>query len=241
MTDNPLGLALLAVVGLGVFGLLGWAGYCFARWYRADAETRVSLRQARRLRWGCKRLAPMLGLAVKDATPTVLQQYGPQEQPAKPRVLVPCLRTRADAFGVTVTADALPQIGLSAWQDASEGLCDAWGMRRIRISQPKPGVIVARGFRREPLEAVIRSPLLGPDGSPACRPGQFVSTDDVLLGWDEDGTPIVLNLAYSAHALVAGLTRSGKSITVNTLLAYASLMRDVRLIVIDPNLGAVAP
>jgi S-DNA-T family DNA segregation ATPase FtsK/SpoIIIE len=114
-------------------------------------------------------------------------------------------------------------------------------MRRIRISQPKPGVIVARGFRREPLGAVIRSPLLGPDGSPVCRPGQFVSTDDVLLGWDEDGTPVVLNLAYSAHALVAGLTRSGKSITVNTLLAYASLMRDVRLIVIDPNLGAVAP
>lgn len=114
-------------------------------------------------------------------------------------------------------------------------------MRRIRISQPKPGVIVARGFRREPLEAVIRSALLGPDGSPVCRPGQFVSTDDVLLGWDEDGTPVVLNLAYSAHALVAGLTRSGKSITVNTLLAYASLMRDVRLIVIDPNLGAVAP
>lgn len=102
-------------------------------------------------------------------------------------------------------------------------------------------MIVARGFRREPLEAVIRSPLLGPDGSPVCRPGQFVSTDDVLLGWDEDGTPVVLNLAYSAHALVAGLTRSGKSITVNTLLAYASLMRDVRLIVIDPNLGAVAP
>ncbi|MGW8506955.1 FtsK/SpoIIIE domain-containing protein [Streptomyces sp. CLCI03] len=241
MPENSLGVALLVVSGLGALGLLGWAGYCFARWYQADAETRVSLRQARRMRWGWKRLAPMLSLAVKDATPTVLQQYGPQEQATKPRVLVPRLRTRADAFGVTVTADALPQVGLSAWLEASEGLCDAWGMRRIRISQPKPGVIVARGFRREPLEAVIRSPLLGPDGSPVCRPGQFVSTDDVLLGWDEDGTPIVLNLAYSAHALIAGLTRSGKSITVNTLLAYASLMRDVRLIVIDPNLGAVAP
>ncbi|MEW1614386.1 MULTISPECIES: hypothetical protein [unclassified Streptomyces] len=40
-------------------------------------------------------------------------------------MLVPRLRTRADAFGVTVTADALPQLGLSAWQDAGEGLCDA--------------------------------------------------------------------------------------------------------------------
>ncbi|MFJ3924163.1 FtsK/SpoIIIE domain-containing protein [Streptomyces sp. NPDC090022] len=63
----------------------------------------------------------------------------------------------------------------------------------------------------------------------------------MLLGRDENGTPIVLNLAYPAHALIAGNTRSGKSITVNTLLAYASLTRDVRLIMIDPDLGAVAP
>ncbi|WP_406084472.1 FtsK/SpoIIIE domain-containing protein [Streptomyces virginiae] len=241
MPANTLSTGSLLIASLGVLGVLAWAGFCFVRWYRADDETRISLRQARRIRWGWKRLAPMLDLAVKDATPTVLQQVGTQETPAKPRALAPRLHTQADPFGVTVTADALPQVGLSAWQDASEGLRDAWGMRRIRISQAKPGVIVARGFRREPLEAVIRSPLLGPDGSPACRPGQFVSTDDVLLGWDEDGTPIVLNLANSAHALIAGVTRSGKSITVNTLLAYASLMRDVRLIVIDPNLGAVAP
>lgn len=241
MSANVLSTGSLVVAFLCMLGMLAWAGFRFARWYRADGETRISLRQARRIRWGWKRLAPMLDLAVKDSTLTVLQQLSPQDLPAKPRVLAPRLHTQADPFGVTVTADALPQVGLSAWQDANEGLCDAWGMRRIRISQPKPGVIVARGFRREPLEAVIRSPLLGPDGSPICRPGQFASTDDVLLGWDEDGTPIVLNLAHSAHALVAGLTRSGKSITVNTLLAYASLMRDVRLIVIDPNLGAVAP
>ena len=50
MPDNSLGLVLLVVSGLGALGLPGWAGYCFARWYRADAETRVSLRQARRMR-----------------------------------------------------------------------------------------------------------------------------------------------------------------------------------------------
>lgn len=137
-TGNRLGLALLVVAVLVALGLLGWAGFCFARWYRADAETRASLRQARRLRWGWKRLAPMLGLAVKDATPTVLQQYGPQEQPPKPRVLVPHLRTRADAFGVTVTADALPQVGLSAWQDASEGCVTPGGCVASGSVSPSP-------------------------------------------------------------------------------------------------------
>ena len=38
-----LGLTLLVVSSLGAVGLLGWAGFCFARWYRADAETRVMM------------------------------------------------------------------------------------------------------------------------------------------------------------------------------------------------------
>jgi S-DNA-T family DNA segregation ATPase FtsK/SpoIIIE len=41
MPGNSLGLALLAAVGLTALGLLGWAGFCFARWYRADTETRA--------------------------------------------------------------------------------------------------------------------------------------------------------------------------------------------------------
>lgn len=135
MPANTLSTGSLLIASLGVLGVLAWAGFCFVRWYRADDETRISLRQARRIRWGWKRLAPMLDLAVKDATPTVLQQVGTQETPAKPRALAPRLHTQADPFGVTVTADALPQVGLSAWQDASEacvtpGGCGASGSPR---------------------------------------------------------------------------------------------------------------
>lgn len=69
---------------------------------------------------------------------------------------------------------------------------------------------------------------------PTCR-------DDIFCGPGEDGAPIVVNLAAGSHMAIQGRTRSGKSIFLNTLLAWASIMRDVRVVIIDPNTAAVAP
>ncbi|MFF4830289.1 FtsK/SpoIIIE domain-containing protein [Streptomyces sp. NPDC001315] len=208
-----------------------------ARWLRADTETRASLKQARRIRRSWRRLAPMTGLTVTEPAPKV-QADG---RPLEPKVRLPRIKLTADQFGVTVTATTLPRVGLEAWQDAADDLCNAWSMRRVKISQPRPGTVIARGFRREPLDTPLPSPLLREDGAPAVAPGSLSCRDDVLLGWDEDGNAVRLNLATGAHGLIAGVTRSGKSVTVNTLLAHASLMRDVQLVVIDPNLAAAAP
>lgn len=221
--------------------VLGRLLFVSVRWLRADTETRISLRQARRIRRTWHRLAPLVELVVKDPTPTQLQQLRSDGTPIPAKVRIPRIATRADAFGVTVTAGALPRVGLEAWQDAADDLCNGWGMLRVKVTQPRPGTIAARGFRREPLDTLIPSPLLRDDGTPAIAPGALTSADEVLLGWDENGTPIRVNLATGAHGLIAGVTRSGKSITVNTLLASASLMRDVHLVVIDPNLAAAAP
>ncbi|WP_034090707.1 FtsK/SpoIIIE domain-containing protein [Streptacidiphilus albus] len=221
--------------------VLGRVVFTAVRWLRADAETRISLRQARRIRRTWRRLAPMAELAVKDTTPTAMEQLRADGTPVPAKVCIPSISTHADTFGVTVTANALPRVGLEAWQDARDDLCNGWGMLRVKVAQPRPGTITARGFRREPLDTLIPSPLLHEDGTPRVAPESLTSADDVLLGWDEDGAPIRVNLASGAHGLIAGVTRSGKSITVNTLLASASLMRDVHLVVIDPNLAAAAP
>lgn len=66
-------------------------------------------------------------------------------------------------------------------------------------------------------------------------------TDDILIGISEYGEPIVINLAAGIHGAVQGASRSGKSITLNELLAYAALMRDVKVCIIDPNTALVAP
>ncbi|WP_040793257.1 FtsK/SpoIIIE domain-containing protein [Nocardia paucivorans] len=69
-----------------------------------------------------------------------------------------------------------------------------------------------------------------------------ISADmQIPLLMSEFGDWVTLNLATGAHGAVQGTSRSGKSIFLNNLLAYASLMRDVRVIIIDPNTAAVAP
>lgn len=65
--------------------------------------------------------------------------------------------------------------------------------------------------------------------------------DDILLAISEFGETVIVNLAKGAHGAVQGITRSGKSITLNTLLAAASLMRDVRVCILDSNTALLAP
>lgn len=55
------------------------------RYVRADRGTRVSMRQAARVRWGWVRLARMAGLTVTDKTPTLLAQITSQKDGATPR------------------------------------------------------------------------------------------------------------------------------------------------------------
>lgn len=122
-----------------------------------------------------------------------------------------------------------------------ERIQDRWGVDRLQLDHNRPGRVDFRAYRYEPLEEAHPSLLLDANGDLAIRPGEITSADDIRLLVDQDGQPIDVNLRSTAHGLLAGVTRSGKSITANTLLAYASLMSDVRLVIIDPNLAAAAP
>ncbi len=59
------------------------------------------------------------------------------------------------------------------------------------------------------------------------------------LGKDIVGAPVVIDLAKTPHALVAGTTGSGKSVGINAMilsLLYKAEARDVRVILIDPKM-----
>jgi S-DNA-T family DNA segregation ATPase FtsK/SpoIIIE len=113
------------------------------------------------------------------------------------------------------------------------------------VTSPEPGRVLLRAYLREPLEAHIPSPLvaLTAEGTwkLTIKPGSLSVDDPILWGVTEDGDPVTSTFAGSVHGLMVGATRSGKSIQANTLFAVASLTRHVRLVLLDPNLAAVAP
>lgn len=231
------GMAPEALAGLTAL----YGGTKAARYIRADRDTQTSMRQARRMRRRWKRFAPMAGLSVQEPPGLLAIWRTPDGFEPVPKTAIPTIKTKCDRFGVTVVATTLPQVGLTAWRSAEESLRDAWGFPRVKISQVNPGRITVRGFRREPLDTQTESGLITSAGKLRVQPGYLTSDDPIFLGFAEDGESIRLNLRRSAHGLIAGVTRSGKTITTNTILASASLMRDVRMVVIDPNVAAAAP
>nr|WP_015061604.1 FtsK/SpoIIIE domain-containing protein [Streptomyces sp. X335]AFK25583.1 tra protein [Streptomyces sp. X335] len=210
------------------------------RYYRADPDTRHSIKSARRARRSWKTFCEMAGMTVKQ-NPGWIAQATNGGKKLEPHILIPPVKTQPDRFGFTVYSRALPGLGLDDWDKNRKYIADQWGVRRIKLWQPQPGYINARAFLREPLEATVPSDLTTIAGQPLVKPGSLRADSDIVLMYSEDGEPITVNLAKSSHGAIQGRTRSGKSITVNTLLAHAALMSDVQTVIIDPNLGAVAP
>ncbi len=65
----------------------------------------------------------------------------------------------------------------------------------------------------------------------------------LYLGKDASGEPIVSDLAAMPHMLLAGTTGSGKSVSINAMIAAMLLTRtpeDVRMILIDPKMVEMA-
>ncbi len=65
-----------------------------------------------------------------------------------------------------------------------------------------------------------------------------------VIGKDIAGQPMVGDLAEMPHMLVAGQTKSGKSVMINTFLTsllYRNSPSDLKLILVDPKLVELAP
>ncbi|MET9112855.1 cell division protein FtsK [Streptomyces longwoodensis] len=199
------------VVVLVLTVIVGWAVWWVVSYLRADAMTRQSIRQAAQVRWGWKRLAPMLKLSAMDKTPTALATLANTNgKPIKPRVLIPALKVTHDAYGVIARAQCLPGVGLEQFQKAAPHLANAWRCTRVAVTQDRPGQVVIRGVRLDPLKF----------------PSEHRPTGDVPdetarwdLGVDEYAQPVSVNLTQVPGVTVAGLPGFGKTSLVNRLLS----------------------
>ncbi|MBE9498457.1 cell division protein FtsK [Streptomyces sp. GKU 257-1] len=194
-----------AALALSAIWALWWV---VVRYVRADRMMRASIRQAVRVRFGWRRLAPMAGLSVQDKTPpaVVISQGG---KAPKPRVIIPKVKVRPDRYGVVVRATCVPKVSLAEFQKAAPYLADAWRCTRVSVLPDKPGQIVVRGVRVDPLIV----------------PTEHVPTGEVPeelarwhLGLDEYAQPISVDLSDVPGVTVAGLPGYGKTSLVNRFI-----------------------
>jgi S-DNA-T family DNA segregation ATPase FtsK/SpoIIIE len=110
----------------------------------------------------------------------------------------------------------------------------------IRMEAPIPGKrsvgIELPNVR--PATVTMRGLLSGPEWSESKGALSFV------VGKDIAGEPIVTDLEEMPHLLIAGQTKSGKSVMINALLAsflYRNTPSDLKLILVDPKHVEMAP
>ncbi|HUH03447.1 MAG TPA: DNA translocase FtsK 4TM domain-containing protein [Kofleriaceae bacterium] len=106
---------------------------------------------------------------------------------------------------------------------------------RVRIVAPIPGkAAVGIEVPNKTRETVFLKEILADD---VFRKG--TAKLPLAMGKDIEGAPVVVDLAKMPHLLVAGTTGSGKSVSVNSMIAsllYHCTPDEVRMIMVDPKM-----
>ncbi|ACB85048.1 FtsK/SpoIIIE family DNA translocase [Natranaerobius thermophilus] len=139
--------------------------------------------------------------------------------------------------GPTITRFELqPEKGVKVSKivNLSDDLALSLAASEIRIEAPIPGKaaigieipnkVISPVYLRE----VLESPNFQKSESPL----------SIAIGKDIAGEPVVADLAKMPHLLIAGATGSGKSVSINTLIAsilYKAKPDEVKLLLIDPK------
>lgn len=215
---------------VGVIVLVVWGAVRAVQYIRADQDTRASIRQAVRVRRRWSRLAKMAGLSVTDRTPTFLASLNTKEgQAPKPRVIVPHIKVTPDRFGVVVRANCLPKVGLQEFQKAARFLADAWGCVRVSAVPDRPGQVLIRGVRTDPLTTMT-----------VHRPSGTAPKDLAMwcLGVDEYAQPVTVSMANVPGVTVAGLPGYGKTSLVNRLVCDTAPSAAIQFAVADGKVSS---
>lgn len=199
-------LLLAYPVGRGAFGVLRFtfSGWAVKRHYLTAWRTRM------RWRW----LTRNLSLVKVD------RRTG-RDGKSERVTTYPGVRFRPDRYGLTMRVRTLPGVGKRQWSDQAEHLGNVLGCRRVRITQPKPGRLMVRAIRRDPLADEL-----------AAVP-ELTDPTRVYVGRDQWGADRWLSLDGIAGITVCGLPGYGKTSLVGGWLSQLAGFDSVQLAVID--------
>jgi DNA segregation ATPase FtsK/SpoIIIE, S-DNA-T family len=69
----------------------------------------------------------------------------------KAKILYPKVVIRPDAYGFVAKVKTVPRVGRTEFEDAADYIANAWRCVRVQVSQPRPGRLIVRGLRVDPL------------------------------------------------------------------------------------------
>lgn len=112
------------------------------------------------------------------------------------------------SHGVTARVRTVPGTGRAELEKAAEHLANSWRVQRVAVSQPKPGRLIVRGLRRDPLLEVLTR-----DDMPPAR-----DLRHLYLGRDEHSTHRWADLANVPGICLGGMPGAGKSTELTSWL-----------------------
>lgn len=231
-TVEAVQLVALVLVVLAVYRITVMSGRFLLAPRAAKANYPAMLKARYRWRW----LTRNLGIAYKDPHGKTIHRSAigmtmgenTRVEYAAGHIRYPKAKFRADAFGWKAVVKTTPKAGRIEFEKQCQHIADEWQCCRVQVSQPKPGRLIVRGMRTDPLTVPLHPGEIPPEDGNLFTP---------YLGRDEWGQSRYRMLKGVTGITVGGLPGYGKtSLTLRQMYRWAASPA-VQFVIIDGKGG----
>jgi S-DNA-T family DNA segregation ATPase FtsK/SpoIIIE len=153
----------------------------------------------------------------------------------KGRVRCPRARIWPDAHGIVARVKPIPGVGRAEFEKHAVHIANAWRCVRVQVSQPRPGRLIVRGLRSDPLTQPLQwgqAEKLEDVGHSGSAP-ELAGNLRLYVGRDEWGADRHIPLSGTSGIIVGGLPGYGKTSLINSWLMQLAGSDAVQFAVID--------
>lgn len=227
-------LALLVLAARGALGVTRFARlpHQAKRQYPAMLWARITWR------WFCRHAHPPLAYVDQHRRSVGVPGLTSVRVRSKPDARTQKLRYpkarrwRADEYGWQCRIRTIPRVGRVQLEASAEDLANKWRCARVQVSQPKPGRILLRGLRHDPLTDPFTEAEAPPGVFGYGLPPLDLRKLRLYLGRDEWGEHRYVPLSGVAGITIGGMPGYGKTELVKSIIRQLAPL-PVKFIFID--------
>lgn len=212
---------VLVLVPLALVARGTWAVWRFCRLSPAAKRNYLPMWRARLTwRWLCRHQGlayydqPMRRAGMSRPGGTAVRVRKPADT-GTTRFRFPKARFRPDEFGWSARVKTVPRVGRRQLEESAEHIANNWRCVRVQVNQPRPGRVILRGLRTDPLTVPF-----GETEIPAevFAPAAVFRQLRLYLGKDEWGAHRWLDVSNTPGVTIGGLPGFGKTQLIRLLL-----------------------